>query len=103
MAVLFQYDVPSPFWHGLLPIAFITPATQAGPPPVLVRGWSEYCAEGITQLTDGRAHALISVRTSTGSSARWLRQIKPVHVPFSGRQICSMASGALHRSPAPGV
>src|SRR5262249_45605903 len=103
-AVFFQY--PKLLSQAvLLPIAFTMEATQDGPPPSFTLAWSEFWPEGITQLTERRLHAAISVNTSTGFRSTLADQSFPVHSPPSPLdwQICWIALGAVQIEPALGA
>jgi len=49
--------------YWLVPMALTIDATQEGPEPSLIFGWSEERPSGITQLTAGNCPSAISVNS----------------------------------------
>src|SRR5579864_4827979 len=106
MAVVFQKLLPSVFLQVLLPMAFTSDATQAGPPPVLDRAWSELAAVGITQVIclNRQVGLLTSFRKSAGlvTSTLFVHS-DAVHCPLTGPQMWRIALGAVQMEPGPGA
>jgi len=80
---------------GLLAMALTIEATQDGPEPSLLNGWSDSCPVR-TQLTPASGPFMVSVNTWLGLRMTFLAQSGP-------RRRCLIALGAVQIEPGEGA
>ena len=81
IAVLFQYELPLGFLHGLFPTALTMDATHDGPPVLLTSQlWSELIPLGTTQETPRSLQFVeMSDKMADGVSSTFEVHSLPVH------------------------